>query len=297
MKFIKSKDEGVRILTYGLFGNIFLMFLKGVIGLLFSSQALTADAVNSASDVMTTFVVLMGLRYSLKPHDEDHHYGHGKMEALVSLFVGFFILAGIGFLAVDIIGRLKSGEVAEASYVALSAAIVSVAVKAVMYKKTVEVGRKINSIGVMTSAKDYRNDILTTSGAAAAILLAIIGQKFGVSVLRQYSEPVMASVIALFIVKTAIEIITESSKMLLDAAPDRETVEKMRHIVEDVDGVIEANWVKCRKMGRGLLVDAAIEVDGVLSVQKGHDIGDEVKFAVMAKYPEVIDVVIHINPN
>ena len=296
MKRKGARDEGVKIVTYGLIGNVFLAMLKGSVGLIFASQVLTADAVNSAGDVMTTFVVLLGLRYAIKPHDEDHHYGHGKMEALVSLFVGIFILVGTGFLVRSIIINLINKEALEPSFIALAAAVVSIAVKVVMYRMTYSVGKKLNSIAILTSAKDYRNDIIATSGAVVAIALAIIGKAAGANVLEVYSEPVMAFIIALFIVKTAVEIITESSKMLLDAAPDKDTVEGMRRAIDEVEGVEFINWVKCRKMGRGLLVDAAIEVDGSLKVSTGHDIGDEAKFAVMARYPEVLDVIIHINP-
>ena len=296
MKRKVTRDEGVKIVTYGLIGNVFLALLKGSVGLIFASQVLTADAVNSAGDVMTTFVVLLGLRYAIKPHDEDHHYGHGKMEALVSLFVGIFILVGTGFLVRNIITTLINREALEPSFFALGAAVISIAVKVVMYRMTYTAGKKLNSIAILTSAKDYRNDIIATSGAVVAIALAIIGKAAGAHALVVYSEPIMAFVIALFIVKTAVEIITESSKMLLDAAPDKETVEGIRKAIDEVEGVELINWVKCRKMGRGLLVDAAIEVDGGLKVSTGHDIGDEAKFAVMARYPEVLDVIIHINP-
>ncbi|MBT3320243.1 MAG: cation transporter [Clostridia bacterium] len=292
-----QKDAGIKIITFCLIGNIVLLALKGSVGLVFSSQVLTADAVNSAGDVMSSLVVLLGLRYALKPHDEDHHYGHGKMEALVSLFVGIFILVGIGFLVRSIIITVIESEIVQPSYIALIAAVVSVAVKVVMYKKTSTAGKSLNSIAIMTSAKDHKNDIIATSGAAVAISLALIGQHFGVSFLLMYAEPVMAGVIALFIVKTAIEIIIESSKMLLDAAPDKETVADLESIIAGVPGVEGLSWVKCRKMGRGLLVDAAIEVLGCIRVEEGHDIGDEVEFAIMLRYPEVTDVVIHINPN
>ncbi len=147
-----QKDAGIKIITFCLIGNIVLMLLKGSVGLVFGSQVLSADAVNSAGDAMSSLVILLGLRYALKPHDEDHHYGHGKMEALVSLFVGIFILVGIGFLVRSIIGTVIAIEAVQPSYFALIAAVVSVAVKAVMYKKTSIAGKSLNSIAIMTSA-------------------------------------------------------------------------------------------------------------------------------------------------
>jgi len=291
-----KRDEGINIITFCLVGNLILMLLKGAVGLAVGSQVLRADAVNSAGDAMSSFAVLLGLRYAMRPRDEDHHYGHGKMEALVSLFVGIAILVGIGFLVSDIVQGFVHCAQTEPSFIALGAAAVSIALKAVMYKKTYASGNRLNSIAIMTSAKDHRNDIYATSGAAVAILLAFAGQRFGVRMLLLYAEPIIAAIMSLFIVKTAIEIIIEASRMLLDAAPDKKTVDDMGRIARETEGVHSLNWANMRKMGRGMLVDVAVEVDGSISVLKGHDIGDKVKDAIMARYPEVIDVVVHINP-
>lgn len=291
-----QKDEGVKIITFCLVGNMVLLALKGTVGLAFGSQALTADAVNSAGDVLSSLVVLLGLRYALKPRDEGHHYGHGKMEALVSLFVGVLILVSTGFLIYDVVMSIVYCEASQPSFFALGAAVLSVIVKGVMYKVTASAGKRLNSIAIMTNARDHLNDIFATSGAVIAIVLSIIGMQFGVDALVLYAEPVIAGVISLFIIKTALEIIIEASRMLLDAAPDKKTVDELRTLITGTEGVIKANWVMCRKMGRGILVDAAVEVDGCIRVSEGHDIGDKVKFAVIARFPEVIDVVVHINP-
>lgn len=294
---MKQRDEGVKIITFCLVGNFILLLLKGAVGLLAGSQALKADAVNSAGDVMSSLVVLLGLRYALKPRDEDHHYGHGKMEALVSMLVGVFILVGTGFLIKDVVDSLTYSKEASPSFYALGAAVVSIGVKTFMYKITHNAGKRLGSVAIMTNAKDHLNDIFATSGAVIAILLALLGQHFGIRSLLIYSEPILAGIMSIFIIKTAIEIILEASKMLLDAAPDKETVSNIKSIALASPGVQALNWAKSRKMGRGLLVDVAIEVDGDISVEKGHAIGDDVKFAIMERYPEVIDVVVHVNPS
>lgn len=292
-----QKDEGISIITFCLFGNLFLLFLKGMVGLLVGSQVLKADAVNSAGDAMSSIVVLLGLRYALKPRDEGHHYGHGKMEALVSLLVGMTILVGTGFLIREVVLSIVNCGETQPSFYALGAAALSIVVKAIMYKKTSNVGKRLSSIAIMTSAKDHKNDIFATSSAVVAIMLALLGQRFGIHVLLLYSEPVLAAVMSLFIIKTAVEIISDSSKMLLDAAPDKETVGEIRTLASKAEGVKKLNWAMSRKMGRGILVNIAIEVDGNISVEEGHRVGDGVKFSIMTKYPQVIDVMVHINPN
>ncbi|NLT97035.1 MAG: cation transporter [Christensenellaceae bacterium] len=291
------RDEGVCIITYCLIGNILLLLLKGAVGLVMGSEALKADAVNSAGDSLAAVVVMLGLRYSLKPQDEGHHYGHGKMEALVSFIVGLMVLAGTVFVIRDAVGAAINGETAPPSPWALGAALVSVAVKAVMFIVTYRAGKRLNSIAVMTNAMDHRNDIFATSGAAVAIGAAMIGEHFGVEPLVRYAEPVIALVISGFIVKTAVGILKVSSAMLLDAAPDEATMEGLREAVLKTPGVEHISWIKCRRMGRGLLADVAVEVDGDIRVCDGHDIADALRDNVMAAFPEMIDVVVHINPH
>lgn len=291
-----KKDEGLIVVRYVLFGNIFLALLKGTVGLLTESAALKADAVNSAGDVVTTVVVMLALRYALKPRDEGHHYGHGKMEALVSLAVGAMILVSTGFLIRDVVLSIINASAAPPSLIALGAAAVSIAAKSVMFRVTYSVGKRLSSIALMTNAKDHRNDIFATSGAVIAILLAFLGQAINSPALLIYSEPVVAMLISALIIKTAVEIIAAACRMLLDAAPEKETIESMKQAAACVEGVVKTDWVKCRAMGRGLLVDLAIQVSGSITIEKGHSIGDSVAEAVMQSNPQVLDVLVHINP-
>ncbi len=293
----KHKDEGLRIITWCLIGNILLLLLKGAVGLLSGSEALKADAVNSAGDSLAAVVVMLGLRYSLKPQDKDHHYGHGKMEALVSFVVGLMVLAGTVFVVRDAISAMQAGEAAQSSVWALGAAVVSVAVKAVMFIVTLRASKRLNSIAVRTNAMDHRNDIFATSGAAIAIGLGLLGESIGVGWLVRYAEPVIALVISGLIVKTALGILKASGNMLLDAAPDDCTMDGLREAVLKTPGVEHLSWLKCRPMGRGLLADVAVEVDGDISVCDGHGIADALRDNIMAAYPEMLDVVVHINPH
>jgi cation diffusion facilitator family transporter len=291
-----QKDEGVRIITLCFIGNIILLLLKGTVGFWADSEALKADAFNSAGDVINTVVVLLGLRYALRPKDKSHHYGHGKMEALVSFLVGVVVTAATGYIVYEAVSAMIAGEAGQPSVYALGAALVSIAVKVVMFKITYSAGKRLNSIAVITNAMDHRNDLFATSGAALAIGLAFIGQLSGVEALTVYSESVMAILISGVIIKTAVSIITEASRMLLDAAPDDEMMQALRQLAASAAGVKALSWLKCRRMGRGLLVDAAIEVSGGISVNEGHTIADAARDAIRAVYPEVIDVVVHVNP-
>ena len=293
----KTKDEGLRIITWCLVGNILLLLLKGAVGLLSGSEALKADAVNSAGDSLAAVVVMLGLRYSLKPEDKGHHYGHGKMEALVSFVVGLMVLAGTAFVVRDAIAAMQAGVAAQSSVWALGAALVSVAVKAVMFTVTFRASKRLNSIAVRTNAMDHRNDIFATSGAAIAIGLGLLGEGIGAGWLVRFAEPVIALFISALIVKTAFSILKASGNMLLDAAPDDCTMAGLREAVLKTPGVEHLSWLRCRPMGRGLLADVAVEVDGNIRVCDGHNIADALRDNIMAAYPEMLDVVVHINPH
>ena len=292
-----QRDEGVRIITICFIGNIILLLLKGSVGFWTNSEALKADAFNSAGDVINTVVVLLGLRYALKPKDENHQYGHGKMEALVSFLVGVVVAAATGYILYEAVSAIIAREAEQPSFYALVAALISIAVKAVMFRITYSAGKRLNSIAVITNAMDHRNDLFATSGAALAIGLAFVGQLAGVKALTVYSESVVAILISGVIIKTAVTIIAEASRMLLDAAPDDETMGEMRVLAVSPPGVKALSWLKCRRMGRGLLVDAAIEVCGSISVSEGHAIADAARDAIRSVYPKVIDVVVHVNPD
>jgi len=218
------------------------------------------------------------------------------MEALISLFVGIIILATSVLLWRSIIQIATSGEFSQANIWALIAALVAIIIKIFMYIKTMHVGKKINSMAVQTNAKDHRNDVFATSATAISIILSMLAQKTGIQILK-YSEPVAAAIMSLFIIKTGVEIIISASKVLMDAAPDTQMVENLKSTASKCDGVIVLNWLKCRTIGRGLLVDLAVEVDRNISVEQGHNLADNIKNHIQIEFDEVLDVLVHINPH
>ena len=292
----KNKDIGAVIVTLSIILNVALLLLKGVVGLLTNSAALQADAVNSAGDTMSSAAILFGIKYAMKPRDEQHHYGHGKMEALSSLFVGVIILASTFYLWYSIIKTISLGEKYEASVWALLAAIIAIGVKIFLYIKTSRVGKKINSIAVQTNAKDHRNDIIATSGTVIAILLALLGDKAGIWVLS-YSECVAAGITSIFILKTGIEIISSSAKVLMDTAPDSKIINSLENTTRECEGVLDIDWLRCRTIGRGLLVDLAVEVDPDLSIKQGHEIDSNIIETIHNKFHTVLEVQVQINPD
>lgn len=292
----KKSDEGVQIVLFAVILNSLLFLLKGIVGILAASTVLQADAVNSAGDTLSSLAILFGIKYSIKPKDDGHHYGHGKMEALISLFVGVAILISVGFLWNSIIKTVALGQFSPPSFWALGAAIIAVIIKGYMYIKTMRVGNKINSIAVKTNAKDHRNDVFATTAAIIAISISFIAQSTGIENLK-YAEPIAAAIMSIFIIKTGIEIILSASKILMDASPNKQIVDQLKKAVKKSNGVRNLNWLKCRMIGRGLLVDLAVEVDENISVKQGHDLAENIKTNLQSDFNDVLDVLVHINPH
>lgn len=292
----REKDIGVRVIRLSIALNIVLLLLKGVVGILTNSAALQADAVNSAGDTVSSLAILFGIKYAMRPRDDEHHYGYGKMEALTSLFVGIVILLSTFYLWYSIANTLLTRSFNEASFWALGAAVVAIGVKIFLYMKTMTVGKKINSIAVITNAKDHRNDIIATAGTVIAIMFALIGDRVGI-VAFKYSESVAAAITSIFILKAGIEIITSSAKILMDAAPDQKIIDSMVSTVMQCKGVQDIDWFRCRTTGRGILVDVAVEVDPELSIVEGHDIDNNIIKAIQNEYKTVLDVQVQINPD
>ena len=291
-----NRDKGERIILFCLGWNAFLLGLKGVAGILGHSQALQADAINSAGDVITTAIILFGVRFSQKPRDEGHHYGHGKLEALSSLAVGVMILAGVVFLWREIVTTVLNRDFQHPSVWALVVAAAAIGIKFFMYRKTLAVGRQLHSIAVVANAKDHRNDVFATSGTLVAITFGLIGTRYGIEAFH-YVEPAAAGIMSIFIIKTALEIVTDAVKMLMDAAPDREKIREIEDSIRHCEGVEHVNWIRSRQVGRGYLVDMAIEVEGDLTVTEGHAIADSIKHSIHTAVPEVLDVLVHVNPH
>lgn len=292
----RTKDAGVTVVTLSIVLNIILLVLKGIVGVMTNSAALQADAVNSAGDTISSLAILFGIKFAMRPQDEDYHYGYGKMEALVSFIVGLIILASTAYLWITIISTIKSSSYFQPSFWALMTAVVAILVKILLYIRTMRVGKQINSIAVQTNAKDHRNDIIATAGTVIAIGLSLIGSKLGIIIFK-YAEIIAAAITSIFILKAGLEIVTSSTKMLMDAAPDDNTLEKLEKTVAKCEGVLDLDWLKCRTIGRGLLVEVAVEVDPDLSIKEGHAIDDNIIKTIHNEFKDVLEVQVQINPD
>ena len=285
----KRFREGQKVTIISLLFNIFLAAGKGVVGVLGRSQALTADAVDSVSDVIATLFVLISLRISGKPKDPEHPYGHYKAEPIAAGIVGLIITAAAIAVIVTAILTIIRGDHTEPALITLYVAIAVIVIKEGLYRYVSRIGKKINSIAVMATASDHRKDALS----AIATVIGITGARLGVLVL----DPLAAIVVAFFILRIGFFVSFQSASELLDISPPKKIIEKIKKITLSINGIEHVADIRARKTGPYLIVDIKIEIDSQMSVADSHHSAGLVKREVMRQMSDVSDVMVHVNPH
>ncbi|MGB4270394.1 MAG: cation diffusion facilitator family transporter [Spirochaetota bacterium] len=274
----------------GMIVNIILSTFKFVAGILGHSQAMVADAVHSISDLITDVAVLIGIKFWASPADEDHPYGHERIESIVTAFIALALFAvGIGIAYNGIVTAFEP-DIKSPEAIALIAAFVSIISKEWLYRWTVKKGIEIDSSSVVANAWHHRSDALSSIPALVAVALAIAHPSLA------FFDHIGAVVVAMFIVKVAFDILKPVVMELSDRGASKSQVDAIDLIAMNVDGVKEVHSIRSRRVGSGYFVDLHVLVDGNMSVQDGHDIARSVKHELLDKGPKVLDVIVHLEP-
>ncbi len=278
-----------RLATWvGIIGNVLLTLFKGVVGIVSGSIALIADAFHSLSDVMSSLVVLGGLKYSQLPADANHHYGHAKAESIAAKIVAIMLMAAAAGIAWTAYQVILKGQINIPTTAALWAAAVSIVVKEGMYHYTIRVGRRINSVAVKADAWHHRTDALSSIAALAGIGGALLGYPF--------LDPVAGIIVALMIAWAAVGIYWSAIKDLMDQAPKQEMMIDIEKTTAAIPGIMEVQEVKGRLHGPVVYIDMKISVPRDITVEQGHQLANQAKQIIIAQHPEVEEVLIHVNP-
>ncbi len=291
------KDERFQKVQFaawvGIIGNIILAILKGVIGWMAGSRALVADAVHSASDVVGSVAVLIGVRAAKLPPDEDHPYGHGKAESIAAIIVAV-LLFFVGFeIALSAIKSFNE-PIEVPGIIAIYAVIFSIVVKELMFRYKYNLGKKYRSEALMTDAWHHRSDVFSSIAALIGIGASIIGGHIGISWLV-YADPLAGLFVSILILKMAWSLGKQSIHNAMDhVLHDEDTVE-MRETALSVEGVMKINEFLAREHGHYVIIDLKIAVNPHITVEEGHAIGKKVKEQLI-KINHVHDVRVHINP-
>jgi len=278
----------------GIVGNILLAAVKLFIGLVADSRALIADSVHSASDVVGSIAVLIGLRAAERPPDADHPYGHGKAESVAAIIVSVLLVVvgfEIGYGSIE--AMLHPLEAP--GFIAIWAAIGSMIVKEWMFRYKYNLGKKLNSQSLIANAWEHRSDVYSSFAALLGIGGAIVGARFQIPWMV-YLDPIAGVFVSALVLKMAYHIMMESIHTTLDHVLHEEDTVDLRRVAESVEGVLRIDELRAREHGHYLIVDIKVGVNPHISVEAGHRIGKEVKKAMMQNFSQVRDVFVHINP-
>ncbi|WP_338070073.1 cation diffusion facilitator family transporter [Eubacterium aggregans] len=287
----ENKKIAMRVSVVSIIINIALSILKFVIGVLAHSGALISDAVHSASDVLSTFVVIVGVNVSSKEKDEGHQYGHDRLECVAAIFLAVILCLtglGIGWAGIEKIIGANTSPLEVPGMLALVAAAISIVVKEWMYWYTRGAAKKINSGALQADAWHHRSDALSSIGS----LVGIAGARLGYPIL----DPLAAVVIALMVIKVAFDIGKDSISKMLDTSVDKETEVEIRQLVAAYPKVEGIDDLRTRTFGSSFYVDLEIAMDGAMSLQAAHSIAEEIHDALEEKYPTLKHCMIHVNP-
>ena len=280
--------EAKRASILGIIGNIFLFVIKIIVGLISSSQAMLADAFNSASDILSSIMTYIGSKVASKGADEDHNLGHGKPEYIYSMLISVtMIVLGIKILWDSVISLfIKSNY--EFTIWLVIVCIVTIITKLLLFLYTRKISKKYNNLLVEANSKDHRNDIFITSFNLLSALFSLIG--------IYIVDSIVGMMISLWIVYTGIKIFIASYDVLMDKTISSNTKDKVLDIVKEHKEIYKINHFNATPVGYLYQVSFSIFVDGNLSTFASHKIANDLEKEIAKKVPEIYLTVIHVNP-
>src|SRR6266705_1111515 len=283
-------QSGARLALVGLAVNVAFAFIKIAAGVFGNAYALIADGIESALDIGGSIVIWSGLTFAARPPDATHPYGHGKAEPIAAVVVAIGVLAAALGLAIQSVRELFLPHHAPAPFT-LIVLIVVVIVKEILYRYVIRFGRNVESTAVQTDAWHHRTDAITSVAAFIGISVALVGGEPW-----QSADDWAALFACALIGANGYRLLRPALYEIMDTAPRREIVDRVRNAARSVPGVIEIDKCRVRKMGLEFYVDIHVGVDGSISVHEGHAIAHQVKAAIQQTDARIADVLVHIEP-
>lgn len=285
-------DAARRVTWISVVANIALGLLKSLVGFWGGSRALVADGVHSLTDLASDIAVLLGIWLSSIPPDDNHHYGHHKAVNLVTLLIGTSILVFCVAILGDSTAALLSGKTVVPHWPTLVTALISLATKEVLFHWTQRVGRDSHSSMLLANAWHHRTDSITSVITAAGIAATMLGGSQWA-----FLDAMIGIAMAGYLASSGLKLIRQAVQDLMDSAPGESVVNDLREHVLFVSGATGYHDFRVRRVGDMLEVDLHLLVPAHLSVREAHQIAAKVKYAIQAAHPEVLNVLIHIEPD
>ena len=290
---MKKTDKKTRIKNITLIGlviNIFLSVIKFLIGFFGNSQAVVADALHSFSDTSSDLVILFGVKYWTAPPDDGHPYGHQKIESFVGIFIGFiliFVACTIGYNGM--VSLLEKNQ-SQLNWIVTIGPLISIIVKELLFRATYKVGINTNSASVKANAWHHRTDAFSSIPVLVAVIASLIDPEL------KFLDQIGAIIVSAFIIKVGLKILFTNVNDLLDTGISKEKIIEIKKTINKIQDVKGVHKLRTRKLANYIYIDLHLEVDGQLSVIRGHDISEAVKHTLIQSNPRIIDVMVHLEP-
>jgi len=282
-------DSAERIIRIGFWVNAFLMVFKLGAGYWGHSDAVFADGIESACDFVAIFSTMMALKLGRQPFDEQHPYGHGRAENLAALFVALVIIISGIWILVGAVRSVLHQNFQIPGMIAVIAAFLTIIIKEWLYRFTRTTAIRLSSPALQAMAKDHRKDALTS----IATLIGVTGAFFGLPIM----DPLAAGLTSFFILHIGWQTFREASHDLMDGAAPPDFIEEVTRLAENVDRVEHVHEIRGRRSGQYIIIDLKLEMDPQMTVKESHTVATEVKRLIFEGFPNVGDVMIHVNPH
>ncbi|SDK04363.1 cation diffusion facilitator family transporter [Natronincola ferrireducens] len=285
--FFSNKVNRVIVIT--IIMNLFLVIAKMIGGYFAGSKALLADGLHSASDVITSLGVIIGVGIAKKPRDDEHQYGHEKVETIVTFLLAIVLLyTGLRIGIVSGSSILHRTSIIPGKF-ALYTALFSIAVKEVQYQITFKVGKEMKSSALIADAWHHRSDALSSIAA----FIGIVGSRVGFPIL----DPIAGIVVSFIVMKVGLEIFKDCFQQLIDVSIHLKDLEGVKKSILQQKEVEYINDIRTRRHGSKVFVDVRVAVDPTMDIYRGHCVAVEVESIIKKEVENVKDVIVHIDPS
>ena len=282
-RFKSTKRAGI----LGVFGNIFLLVIKGTIGFICNSQAMIADAANSASDIFASLMTFIGNKIASEPQDESHNFGHGKAEYIFSLFISISMMIISIKLLFDSFMSLIHKNIFEFSWFLVLVCAITIIVKLFLFLYTNSLAKKYNNILLEANKKDHRNDCIVTTFTLISVLLSLVN--------IYWFDGVVGIGISVWIFYTGVKIFIESFNILMDISIDAETKDMILDLIKCYDQVKNISNFSSSPVGYQYFISFTIYVDGNMTTFESHKLADDIEKQI-SKLDKVYRTVVHVEP-
>jgi cation diffusion facilitator family transporter len=288
---MNNEQKAIRVTYFSILSNTTLAIIKGLAGVFGNSYALIADAIESTTDIFSSLLVLFGLRYAKRPADDNHPYGHGKIEPLITFLVVAFLVTSAAVIAHESIQNIQTLHETPKSWTLIVLACIIIW-KEISFQIVIKKSKETNSSSLKADAWHHRSDAITSIMAFLGISIALIfGEGF------ETADDWAALCASFFILYNSYLIFRPALGEIMDEHLYDDLLVDIRNTSIEVAGVIGTEKCFIRKAGMKYHVDLHVIVDGKITVKEGHDIAHTLKDYLRTEIPNIGHVLIHIEPN